>query len=100
MYEELRADHRALLTKIDALEITGGREEAHDLLRHVRDLLPEHAATEEANNVPGCNCQEHPVFIRRAEDGLRHNTVQTALSLAKSLRLHISREEDAWASFT
>lgn len=100
MYDELRADHRTLLTKVDALERTGKRQEAEALLQHVSDHLPKHAATEEANDVPGCNCDEHPVFLRIAGEGLRRNPVQAALSMAKRLKRHIAREEEAWASFS
>lgn len=96
LYAKLRADHRALLGKIYAFDRTRTAQSAHVLLRHVVEHLPAHAALEEASGVPGCNCDEHPVFHRIAVDGLRQNTVSAALALSPMLRRHIATEEQAW----
>jgi hypothetical protein len=66
------------------------------MLRHVVDRLPAHAAMEEAYAVPGCNCQEHPVFHRIAVEGLAGNVVSAAAALSPMLRRHIATEEAAW----
>ena len=98
VYSKLRADHRALLRKIRTFEAVSDEHYARALLRHVVERLPTHAAVEEAYNVPGCNCEEHPIFHCIAVDGLRGEPVLAAAALSRMLRRHIATEEEAWAA--
>jgi hypothetical protein len=85
-----------LLGKINAFDRSRTAQSAHAMLRHVVEHLPAHAAMEEAYAVPGCNCQEHPIFHRIAVEGLNGNVVSAAAALSPMLRRHIATEETAW----
>ncbi|MCP4204253.1 MAG: hypothetical protein GY769_20240 [bacterium] len=97
VYAKLRADHRALLRKIDRFDATGSAGDARALLSHVVNYLPAHAAMEEAYEVSGCHCEEHPVFHRIALEGLAADPVMAAAILVRLLRRHVAAEETAWA---